>query len=45
MRLQQVKRLIATLIFAIVLGGFVSPIMGIDHPVEPFQKAKALTFL
>ena len=38
----QVKKLITTTIMVVVLLGFVSPIMGIDHPVEPFQKAKAL---
>lgn len=38
----QVKKLPTPTIIALVLFGLVSPIMGIDHPVEPFQKAKAL---
>jgi hypothetical protein len=38
----RVKKLIPTLIIAVVLFGLASPIMGIDHPVEPFRKAKAL---
>jgi hypothetical protein len=33
------------LIIAVVLLGLVSPVMGIDHPVEPFQKAKALALM
>jgi len=42
MERKQVKKLTATLLMAVVLFGLASPAMGIDHPVEPFQKAKAL---
>jgi hypothetical protein len=42
MERKQVKKLTATLLIAVVLFGLASPVMGIDHPVEPFQKAKAL---
>ena len=42
---EQWRKLITTLIMAVVLFGLVSPVMGIDHPVEPFQKAKALALM
>jgi len=39
---ERVKKLIPTLIMAVVLLGLVSPVVEIDHPVEPFKKAKVL---
>ncbi len=33
---------ILVLLIVVVFFGLVSPIMGIDHPVEPFQKAREL---
>jgi hypothetical protein len=42
---EQVKRPIKTLMVVVLLFGLVSPVMGIGHPVEPFQKAKALALM
>ncbi len=39
------KKLITTLTLVAVLLCLVSPVMGIDHPVEPFQRAKALALM
>jgi len=42
---EQMKKLITTLVMAVGLFGLISPTMGIDHPVEPFQKAKAMALM
>ncbi len=45
MESKQVKKLIAILIMTVLLFGLESPIMAIDDPVAPFQKAKAMALL
>ncbi len=42
---KQARKLILILLMIMVFFGLISPIMGIDHPVEPFQKAKALALM
>jgi hypothetical protein len=45
MERERVKKLITRLVMGIVLFGLITPVMGIDHPVEPFQKAKAMALM
>ena len=38
----QMKKLITRLVMTIIFFGLITPVMGIDQPVEPFQKARAM---
>ncbi len=42
---KQARKLVLILLMVMVFFGLVSPIIGIDHPVEPFQKARALALM
>lgn len=42
---KQTRRLLRLLLTAAVLFGLSSPTLGVDHPIEPFQKAKALALM
>ncbi len=42
MERKQAGKLVLILLMLLVFFGIASPIMGIDHPVEPFQKAREL---
>ncbi len=39
-----INRMSLSLTVAVILLAFVTPAIGIDHPVEPFKKAKSMAY-